>query len=119
MYKIFCKSYENYIKQYLNEESKREYRFNIAKPIELIADIEKYNKEKEKQSFIFKQLNDLLIYMQESIEQYPKFKAFLWTIESREIKGMSFGVSQIEDLKEQAKLVNMLLNLLYWDDEAA
>lgn len=43
MYRIFCESYENFIKTFDDEN----YRLNIVKPFELIVDTEKFEKEKE------------------------------------------------------------------------
>ena len=43
MYRIFCESYENFIKT-IDKDS---YRLKISKPFELIVDIDKYNKEQK------------------------------------------------------------------------
>ncbi|MBR2786434.1 MAG: hypothetical protein IKD76_02940 [Clostridia bacterium] len=79
MYRIFCESYENFIKTFEDEN----YRLNIAKPFELIVDTE-------------------------------KFKAFLWTLTSRNIVAEESDVETNDDLEEQAKLVNSFLKLAYW-----
>ena len=81
MYRIFCESYENFKKLY-NEEN---YRLNVAKPFELIVNTKRYEKEKEMQSDLYKKLCDLLSYMEKNIKKFPKFKAFLWTLKSRNI----------------------------------
>ena len=110
MYRIFCESYENFIKMY-NEEN---YRLNVAKPFELIVNTEKYEKEKEMQSDSYKKLCDLLSYMEKNIKKFPRFKAFLWTLKSRNIMAEECGVETQEELEEQAKLVNSFLKLAYW-----
>ena len=43
MYRIFCESYENFIKT-IDKDS---YRLQISKPFELIVDIDKYNNEQK------------------------------------------------------------------------
>ena len=43
MYRIFCESYENFIKSMDGDN----YRLQISKPFELIVDIDKYNKEQK------------------------------------------------------------------------
>ena len=108
MYRIFCESYENFLKSF-NEEN---YRLNIAKIFELIVDIEKY--EKEKQSNLYKEMCDLVNFLKNNIEKYPKLKAFLWTLDSRNIKPKQYNISNKEDLEEQTKLINSFLNLAYW-----
>lgn len=57
---------------------------------------------------------DLLYYMQKNIDKYPKMKAFLWTLESRNMKPKKYNITDIENLEEQAKLINSFLNLAYW-----
>ena len=110
MYRIFCESYENFKKLY-NEEN---YRLNVAKPFELIVNTKRYEKEKEMQSDLYKKLCDLLSYMEKNIKKFPKFKAFLWTLKSRNIMAEECNIETQEDLEEQAKLVNSFLKLAYW-----
>ncbi|KUO76248.1 MAG: hypothetical protein APF77_24130 [Clostridia bacterium BRH_c25] len=119
MYRIFCESLRNYIKEFEQADAVNEYRCLIALPLKLIADLEMYNAEKAKASMLYRQVRDLLHYMKNNIEKYPKFEAFLWTLESRDITAEYYGVSSKEDLEEQAKLVNMILNLVYWDSNIA
>ena len=110
MYRVFCESYENFLKTF-NEES---YRLEIAKPFELIVNTEKFEEEKSKKSDLYKRLCDLLQYMKKNITKFPKFKAFLWTLTSRDIIGEEYNVETNEELEEQAKLINSFLKLAYW-----
>ena len=110
MYRIFCESYENFLKTFDDEN----YRLNIAKPFELIVDMEKFEREKELQSDLYKKLCDLLTYMKKNIMRFPKFKAFLWTLTSRNIVAEEYNVETKDELEEQAKLVNSFLKLAYW-----
>ena len=119
MYRIFCESFYNYIKEYEQSGALDEYRYLIARPLKLIADPGLYNTEKPKDSPLYRQVSDLLYYMENNIEKYPKFKAFLWTLEPRGITAGYYGVVSQEDLEEQAKLVNLILNLAYWDSNIA
>lgn len=110
MYRVFCESYENFLKTF-NEES---YRLEIAKPFELIVNTEKFEEEKRKKSDLYKRLCDLLQYMKKNITKFPKFKAFLWTLTSRDIIGEEYNIETNEELEEQAKLINSFLKLAYW-----
>lgn len=110
MYRIFCESYENFLKTF-DEDN---YRLNISRPLELISNMELLKKEKKLESEIYKKLCDLISYMQENIKRFPSFKAFLWTINSRNINGKKYNISSNEELEEQAKLVNSFLKLSYW-----
>ncbi len=83
MYRIFCESYNNFINAFPEESA----RIKISEPLQLIVNLDKLKKEKEHQSEIYKKLSDLIFYMQENIERFPKLKAFLWTLSSRDIKG--------------------------------
>ncbi|MEZ0537976.1 hypothetical protein ACAG39_12135 [Caldicellulosiruptoraceae bacterium PP1] len=113
MYRVFLESYNNYQKIYSNNKENA-YRYKITEPFELIVNIDRFNKERDKNSFLYKKLCDLLFYMEKNIDRFPKFKAFLWTLESRNIKGKYYGVSSLEELEEQSKIINMFLNLQYW-----
>ena len=110
MYRIFCESYQNFINSFDDDN----YRLKMSKPLELITNIDKYKEEENKQSEIYKKLCDLIYFIKENIEKFPKMKAFLWTIESRDIKAEKYNISEIEELEEQAKLINSFLKLAYW-----
>lgn len=110
MYRIFCESYENFLETFEDEN----YRLSISKIFELITNIDKFEKEKKQQSDIYIKLCNLLVYMQNNIERFPKFKAFLWTLKSRNIVGEKYNNENTDELEEQAKLVNSFLKLAYW-----
>ncbi|MBP3502645.1 MAG: hypothetical protein J6K42_04110 [Clostridia bacterium] len=110
MYRIFCESYQNFI----NSMDKESYRIQVSEPLNLIVDLNKYEDEKEKKSDLYKKLCDLINYMYNNVGRFPRLKAFLWTIDSRNIKGKQYNVSKKEDLEEQTKLVNSFLKLAYW-----
>lgn len=110
MYRIFCESYNNFINSFSDDN----YRLEVAKPLELLIDLDKYYDEKEKNSMEFKKVCDLMNYMKRNIEKYPKLKAFLWTLESRDINNKPYNVSSEIELEEQSKLINSILKLAYW-----
>ena len=116
MYRVFCESYENYIKQYEPVTENNEYRYKISKPFELIRDLERFRLEQSQNTLLYKELCDLLYYMANNLDRFPKLRAFLWTLDARGIEGKYFGVVSETDLEEQTKLASMFLNLLYWDD---
>ena len=80
----------------------------------MIVNTKRYEKEKEMQSDLYKKLCDLLSYMEKNIKKFPKFKAFLWTLKSRNIIAEECNIETQENLEEQAKLVNSFLKLAYW-----
>ncbi len=110
MYRIFCESYQNFI----NSFDENNYRLEVAKPLELMANINKYAEEEKKQSELFKRLCDLIYFMQENVERFPKLKAFLWTLSSRNMIGKKYHIAKQEELEEQTKLINSFLKLAYW-----
>lgn len=114
MYRIICESYNNYINDF-EDKSSDNYRYNVMLPFKLITDIKLYEKEKELCTLNYKRAEDIIWYLGEAIDEYPRFKALLWTLESRGMTGQHFNVSSIEDLKEQARITNMFLKLVYWD----
>lgn len=110
MYRVFCESYETFLKT-LDDNS---YRKQIAKPLELIVNTKKFQEEKKKQSELYQKVCDLISFMEKNIVRFPKLKAFLWTLSSRNILGESYNISTDEELEEQTKLVNSFLKLAYW-----
>lgn len=48
------------------------------------------------------------------MDRFPRIKAFLWTLDAREMIGKHYPVSTQEELEEQMKLVNSFLKLAYW-----
>ena len=110
MYRIFCESYQNFVHT-IDDES---YRKKITEPFELIVNINKYKEEKNKQSKVYKKLSDLLCYMEKHVNEFPRVKAFLWTLESRNMIARQYNVSNYQELEEQTKLINSFLKLAYW-----
>lgn len=110
MYRIFCESYQNFI----NSFDENSYRLQIAKPLELITDINQYKQEEKEKSDLYKKVCDLIYFMNENIDRFPKLKAFLWTLSSRNMNGKKYNIAKIEDLEEQTKLINSFLKLVYW-----
>lgn len=110
MYRIFCESYNNYINSF-NEDS---YRLEISKIFDLIVDIDKYEEEEKRQTESYKKLCDLICFMEKNIKKFPKLKAFLWTLSSRNIKEKQYNIATDEELEEQTKLINSFLKLAYW-----
>lgn len=110
MYRIFCESYKNFINSFKEDN----YRLRVSKPLELISDLEKYKEEEKKKSEIYKKTCDLMSFMEENIERFPKLKAFMWTLSSRKITIEKYGISNKDELEEQIKLVNSFLKLAYW-----
>ncbi len=110
MYRIFCESYKNFLNSFEDYNA----RLSITKPIELLTNKCEYEKEEQKQSENYKKVADLLYYMEKNISRFPKLKAFLWTLDSRNMKGKEYNVANKEELEEQTKLVNSFLKLAYW-----
>ena len=110
MYRIFCESYNNF----LNSFDETNARVEVSKPLELIVNLDKLKEEKQNQSELYKKMCDLVVYMQENIDRFPKLKAFLWTLSSRDIIGEKYNIAKTQDLEEQTKLVNSFLKLAYW-----
>lgn len=110
MYRIFCESYDNF----KNSFEENSYRLEVAKPIELITNIEKYETEKNKETEIYKRLCDLIFFMKKNVKNYPRVEAFLWTLNSRKMEPKKYNIAKREELEEQIKLINSFLKLAYW-----
>lgn len=111
MYRIICESYINYMNDF---DKKDNFRYQVMTPFELLLDLKQYSKEKESETLKYKKLEDFIWFIKKNIEDHPNFKVFLWTLESRGIRGKYYGVSNKEELKEQTKIIKMFLKLAYW-----
>lgn len=114
MFRIVCESYENYKKDFLPDNT-NDYRYEITEPLELLLDSSLYEKEKERNSINYKKLEDFIFLLKKNIKKYPNFKSFLWSLESRDIRGRNCGVLGDAEFFELQKIVNMFLKLAYWD----
>ncbi|MBP7177330.1 MAG: hypothetical protein KBA53_14085 [Thermoclostridium sp.] len=115
MYKMFCKSLENYLSGFTDRGGQNGYRYRIAKNLNLLADTDAFNMARKCRTAEYFRICDLLHYMSDNIEHYPKFKAFLWTLESREMYGEQSNLVSETDLREQAKIIQSILNMQYWN----
>ena len=59
-------------------------------------------------------MNNIITQNQKNIKKYPKLKAFIWTLKSRDIVGKQYKIAKKQELEEQIKLVNSFLQLAYW-----
>lgn len=114
MYRIVCESYENYKKDFLPND-KNNYRYRITRPLELILDLSLYEKEKKRNTLMYRKLESLIYLLKKNIEENPNCKSFLWSLESRGIYGRDYGAISDEEFKELSKIINMFLKLSYWN----
>lgn len=64
---------------------------------------------------MYKKLEDFIWNIKKSIDDYPSFKSFMWSLESRGINGKYYGVLKEEEFQEQVKIIKMFLKLSYWN----
>ena len=69
-----------------------------------------YQEEKEKKSNLYLKTCDLLYYMQKNIKKYPKLKAFIWTLKSRDIVGKQYKIAKKQELEESDKVYYMVID---------
>lgn len=114
MYRIVCESYENYINDF-SPNNINDYRYKVAKPLELILDISHYEREKANNTLKYQKLEQLIYLLKKNIDIIPNFKSFIWSLESRGIYGKNYDVLSQEDYTELLKIINMFLKLSYWN----
>lgn len=113
MYRIVCESYENYKRDFLPDNI-NDYRYTVTKPLELILDLSLYEKEKNNNTINYKKLEHFIYLLSKNINEYPNFKSFLWSLESRGIRGRNYDILTEEEFSELQKIINMFLKLSYW-----
>ncbi len=113
MYRIVCESYKNYINDFTNNRD--DFRYRVMQPLSLIIDLNQYQYEKQNETSKYKKLEDFIWMIRKSLDDYPSFKAFIWSLESRGIKGKFYGVLNKEEFEEQVKVMRMFFRLSYWN----
>ena len=113
MYRVVCESYENYKKDFIPGNMDC-YRYKVTEPLELLLDLSTYEKEKQLDTPRYKKIEDFIYMIKENLSNYPNYKSFLWSLESRGIQGRNYDVLSKQEFEELAKIVNMFLRLAYW-----
>ncbi len=62
----------------------------------------------------YQKLEHFIYLLKNNISEYPNFKSFLWSLESRGIYGKNYEVLSEEEFSELVKIINMFLKLSYW-----
>ena len=115
MYRQFCRNLNNY----LNINKPNTYRHKIGKEIELLANVELYNKLKKSNHIDYKRISNL-IYQLRKYEN-SAIKNFVWELWAYgfEIEKLADIENEIqedeEDIKEKIKLIDLLLGTHYWN----
>lgn len=117
MYRIIAQSYFNYMSK-LKAIDTDCYRFKLMEPLHLIFDLVSYKEEKNCNTENYQKVCDLIFYIENSLDQHPRLKVLLWTLESRDIVGKQFNVVSEIDLAEQVKTLEMFTRLMYWNEIA-
>lgn len=113
MYRIVCESYINYKKDF-QPDNISDYRYKVTRPLDLLLDLSLYEKEKENKTVDFKKLESFIFLVKNNINDFPNFKSFLWSLESRGIYGEDYNAMDEEEFHELLKIVDMFLRLSYW-----
>jgi len=107
MYRIIKASYHNFKDDFLASNARKDTRYNIMEPFEIIFNMDQWNHEKNRKSHNYKKVSEVLYYIEENIDKLIEFKVFMWELESRNIYG--------EDRDEIIKIFKMFLDLTYWN----
>lgn len=114
MYKLFCNNVKNYL--YINDypQSASTPRMKNMEPIITMTDPKQYSTLISKNPELYAEVNNLIYEIGNNTATYVSFKAFSW-----ELWGYGFDM-EISDVfpkaivKEQLKLVDLLLSCHYW-----
>lgn len=112
MYRMFCESLPNMQRELQENEDSRS---KLIEDFSILLDSQNYLNHKNEDTLVYKRISDLLFYMSQHIDEYPRFKCFLWTIEARGIVPKYYGIESLDVLDEKAKMMHMLLNTTYWN----
>ena len=54
--------------------------------------------------------------MEENVERFPRLKAFLWTVSSRNMNGKKYNIAKIEELEINKFIFKISLLVLTYDN---
>lgn len=114
MYRIVKESYNNFKKDFLELNAKRDYRYRIMEAFEILFDLKQWEREKTIESDQFKKVSDFLDYIHKNIQEFPRFKVFLSELDARDIKGKSYSMLSEAEREEIVKIFKMFFELTYW-----
>ena len=114
MFRIVKESYNNFKDDFLESNTREDFRYRIMKPFEIIFDPNQWEKEKASESDQFQKVSDFLYYIDKNILEFPRFKVFLRELDSRDIKGNKYSVLSEEEKEEIVKIFKMFFSLTYW-----
>lgn len=111
MYRIFQESYPNLIKSL----DKEDVRYKYAKNLELLLDLNEYEKHKNNMTLEFKKIGNLIYYIQKNITTFPRLKYFISILRAEGINvyDAEMLIDEIE-LEESTKMLNTIMHLNYW-----
>ena len=114
MYSAFCRNLKNYLKQYDDPSTQKEYRYRVVEPFILMLDAAKFKIEKENQTDKYKKVSDFLEFAEIHKKTCHQLPTLLRELEDYGITAQHQGVVSEEDLQEQLKIMNMFMKLMYY-----
>ena len=75
MYRIVCESYQNFKADFVPNNTD-DYRYKIAKPLELLLYLDLYEDEKYNDTISYKKLEHLVYLLKNNIEKHPILSPF-------------------------------------------
>ena len=111
MYRQFTKNMKFFLE--LNKGEENNYRYNLAKDMDALLDLEDYKSIEFADYERYKRVARLIWSIKDNIERYPSFKVLSWELWGYGFDGDFFDVNE-EELEEQLKLVDLLLGTQYW-----
>lgn len=114
MYRQFVRNLEYFLELNYSDDTSKNYRYEIAKSIEALSDINKFLELKDKDIEKFKEISNLIWELEENSSKYPSFKTLSWELWGYGFDGEKHTPEDNERLKEQLKTIDLSLGTKYW-----
>lgn len=114
MYSAFCRNLRNYLKQYNDPTTHKEYRYRIVEPFTIMLDATNFKIEKANQTDKYKKVADFLAYVEIHKNTSHQLPTLLRELEDYGITPQHHGVVSEEYLQEQLKIMHMFMKLMYY-----
>lgn len=114
MYRQFVSNLEYFLELNYSGDTSINYRYEIAKSIEALSDINIFLELKDKDIEKFNELSNLIWELEEYSFTYPSLKTLSWELWGYGFDGEKHPPKDKERLKEQLKTIDLLLSTQYW-----
>lgn len=115
MYNRFVKNMKHFLQLNYTPDTKSNYRYELVKSMEALTDVNMFLKLKEDDISKYNEISNIIYTIKNNIDKYPSFKVLSWELWGYYFDAQEHECEDKERLKEQLKMIDLLLSTKYWN----